>query len=348
MKSNFLILISFLLFISCKKNQPETLDSWEKISEKVRFLEDKHVFTLKSGTFNYTFDKTKMPFRKIVMLNASLVGYIAELGEEQRIIGVAGKQYIYSEKIHQLIQENKIEDVGSDQKYNVEKILALKPDVVFTNYISSFENTYDILRKNGIQLVFLDEYLEQQPLEKAAYLKVFGKLLGVEEKAQQKYIEIEKNYHALKQKAQTAKETPEVLVNEMYGNQWFMAGGKTFVANYLRDAHARYILRDTESDRSIPMSFEEVLSKAQNAQFWVNAGNHQTRKELLAINPSYEKIPAFSRGYVYSINARQKGNANDYFESGVVRADWVLKDYIIIFHPALLPHDTLTYMKALK
>ena len=34
-------------------------------------------------------------------------------------------------------KNNLIEDVGSDQKYNVEKILALKPDVIFTNYISS-------------------------------------------------------------------------------------------------------------------------------------------------------------------------------------------------------------------
>jgi iron complex transport system substrate-binding protein len=29
--------------------------------------------------------------------------------------------------------------------------------------------------------------------------------------------------------------------------------------------------------------------------------------------------------------------ANDFFESGVVRADLILKDYIKIFHPELLP-----------
>ncbi|MBP7172711.1 MAG: ABC transporter substrate-binding protein [Cloacibacterium sp.] len=348
MKSKILIIISFLLFVSCKKNQSEPLNSWTKISSKVQFTEDKQFFKLKSGKFDYTFDKAKIPFRRVVMLNASLVGYVVELHEEQKIVGVAGKEYIYSDKIRQLIQNNLIEDVGSDQKYNVEKILALKPDVIFTNYISSFENTYDVLRKNGIQLVFLDEYLEQKPLEKAAYLKIFGKLLGTEQKAEQKFSEIEKNYHSLKEKTKTAKENPKVLVNEMYGNQWFMAGGNTFVAHYLRDAGAKYILAEDHSDRSVPMSFEEVLAKSQNTPFWVNAGNYKTKKELLRINPSYEKISAFRQGNIYSINARQKGNANDYFESGTVRADWVLKDYILIFHPELLPHEELTYMRLLK
>ena len=49
----------------------------------------------------------------------------------------------------------------------LEKIISLKPDAVFTNYIATFENTYDLLKKNGIEVIFLDEYLEQNPIEKS-------------------------------------------------------------------------------------------------------------------------------------------------------------------------------------
>ena len=96
------------------------------------------------------------------------------------------------------------------------------------------------------------------------------------------------------------------------------------------------------------MSFEEVFIKAKDAQFWVNAGNHQTKKELLQINPNYAKMNVFNKGKIYTVTGKEKGKSNDYFESGVVRADLILKDYIKIFHPELLPDYILTYMKELK
>ena len=59
--------------------------------------------------------------------------------------------------------------------------------------------------------------------------------------------------------------------------------------------------------------------------------------------------------WMYSIKERsiplqekEKLKANDFFESGVVRADLILKDYIKIFHPELLPNYHLTYMKELQ
>ena len=37
-------------------------------------------------------------------------------------------------------------------------------------------------------------------------------------------------------------------------------------------------LRDNSESKSTPKSFEEVFSRAENAEFWVNVGNHKTRK----------------------------------------------------------------------
>jgi iron complex transport system substrate-binding protein len=111
-----------------------------------------------------------------MLLNSSLIGYFSELNLENKITGVSSPEYIFSEKIHQLIKENKIQNIGNEQKYDIEKILSNKPDVIFTNYVPNFANTYDILKKNGITLIFLDEFLEQNPLEKSKYLLLFGKL----------------------------------------------------------------------------------------------------------------------------------------------------------------------------
>jgi len=59
-------------------------------------------------------------------------------------------------------------------------------------------------------------------------------------------------------------------------------------------------------------------------------------------------MKVYQKGDIYTIAGREKGSANDYFESGVVRADLVLKDYIKIFHPEIFPKDSLLYMKKLN
>jgi len=348
MKPGILLLTAFLALTSCKREQKNSSPEAVSVSNLVQYKEESGGVHIKSGNFTYDFKQNQIPFKKVILLNASMTGYIAELGAEDLIIGVSSPEYIFSERIQKKIKEGKIKNVGNEQKYDVEKIISLQPDAVFTNHIASFDNTYQLLKNNGIQVVFLDEYMEQKPLEKTAYLKLFGKLFGMDEKAEAKYAEIEKNYNELKQLALRSKEKPLVLANEMYGDVWYLPGGKTSVANYISDANAQYILKNNTEEKAVTMSFEEVFSNAKGAKYWVNAGSHISKKEMLNMNPFYGKLDVFNKGNVYGIAGREKQKANDFFESGIVRADWVLKDYIKIFHPELLPNYQLTYMKELQ
>lgn len=348
MKSYFFAFFALLMVISCKKETYQSSTDWIVISKNIQFKENGDFLLLKSGKHQYKIPHSKLPYQKTMLLNASLVGYFIELGAEEKIIGVSSPEYIFSEKIQKSIQENKIQNIGNEQKYNVEKIIAYQPDAIFTNYVASFENTYEVLKKNGIEIIFIDEYLEEKPLEKAKIIEVFGKLLGKEKEALEKYSEIEKNYNSYKNLAAKSTNKPQVLTNEIYGNQWFVAGGNSQIAHFIKDANAQYIFGDNSESKSTPKSFEEVFSRAENAEFWVNVGNHKNKKDLLQINPNYAKMKVYQKGDIYTISGREKGSANDYFESGVVRADLVLKDYIKIFHPEIFPKDSLLYMKKLN
>ncbi|WP_294224384.1 ABC transporter substrate-binding protein [uncultured Chryseobacterium sp.] len=323
---------------------PETVS----VSSLLQYRENEGELHIKSGNFTYDIKKNQVPFKKIILLNASMAGYIGELHAEDLLIGISSPEYIYSERIQSLLKQGKIQNVGSDQKYDIEKIISLKPDVIFTNHIASFDNTYQLLENNGIRVVFLDEYMEQKPLQKTAYLKLFGKLLGKDKEAERMYENVEKNYADLKQLALKAKEKPMVLANEMYGDVWYLPGGKTSTANFISDANADYILKNNTEEKAVTMSFEEVFAKSGTVQYWINAGNHTSRKEMLSMNPFYRKLNVFNKGKIYVITGKERGQANDFFESGVVRSDLVLKDYIKIFHPELLPGYQLTYMKELK
>lgn len=348
MKSRILLFIAFLALTSCKREQKISSLEAVSVSGLVQYEEDQGRLHIKSGNFTYDITKNQLPFKKIILLNASMAGYIGELHAEDRIAGVSSPEYIYSDKIQNLLRQRKIQNVGSEQKYDVEKIISLKPDAIFTNHIASFDNTYQLLKNNGIQVIFLDEYLEQQPLQKTGYLKLFGKLLGKDKEAERICVNVEKNYAELKQLAQKAKEKPTVLANEMYGDVWYLPGGKTSAANFISDANAEYILKNNTDEKAVTMSFEEVFAKSGDVRYWINAGNHVSRKEMLGMNPFYGKLNVFNKGKIYVITGREHGQANDFFESGVVRSDLVLKDYIKIFHPELLPGYQLTYMKELK
>lgn len=161
MKRIFLLLIFFLFAFSCKKEISKSDFGNITISERVNYSDDSKNLVINSGKFKNVIPKEKLPFQKAMLLNSSLIGYFSELNLENKITGVSSPEYIFSEKIHQLINQNQILNIGNEQKYDIERILSNKPDAIFTNYVANFANTYDILKKNGITLIFLDEFLEQ-------------------------------------------------------------------------------------------------------------------------------------------------------------------------------------------
>jgi iron complex transport system substrate-binding protein len=350
MKRIFLLLIFFLFAVSCKKEISKSESGNITISERVNYSDDSKDLIVNSGKFKNIISKEKLPFQKVMLLNSSLIGYFSELNLENKITGVSSPEYIFSEKIHQLINQNQILNIGNEQKYDIEKILSNKPDVIFTNYVPNFTNTYEILKKNGIELIFLDEFLEQNPLEKSKYLLLFGKLFEVEEQAEKAFKNIEDNYKKIQILASKTTNKPNVLCNEMYGSQWFLPGGNSFVARLINDAGGNYILKDNKESSSVPLSFEEVFVKSENVDYWINISPHRNKKELLTLNPNYSKMKVFNSGNLYMINNREKDGSNDYFESGVVRCDLVLRDYFKIFHPedVTFKSEPLVYMKELK
>lgn len=350
MKRIFLLLICSVFLISCKKEIANSETGIITISQRVNYSDDSKNITVSSGKFKNIISKEKLPFRKAMLLNSSLIGYFSALNLENKITGVSSPEYIFSEKVHHLIDKNQILNIGNEQKYDIEKIIANKPDVIFTNYVPNFANTYDILKNNGIEVIFLDEFLEQNPLEKSKYLLLFGKLFGAEETAEKAFRDIEGNYRKIQKTASEMINKPNVLCNEMYGSQWFLPGGKSFVARLINDAGGNYILKQNQESSSVPLSFEEVFVKSENVNYWINISPHRDKKELLTLNPNYSKMKVFNSGKLYMINNREKDNANDYFESGVVRCDLVLRDYFKIFHPEdkTFEQEPLIYMKELK
>ena len=100
-----------------------------------------------------------------MLLNASLVSYHYRIRRRRKIIGVSSPEYIFQRKYRKESKKIKFK-TSKRTEIQCRKIIAYQPDVIFTNYVASSENTYEVLKKNGIEIIFIDEYLEEKPLEK--------------------------------------------------------------------------------------------------------------------------------------------------------------------------------------
>lgn len=293
--------------------------------------------------------KKKLPFSKVILLSSSAVGYIESIDALEQVQGIYDKNWFYSPILHRYIEENKIIDLGISASPDIEKIIKLKPDAIITYTQPEKAKIFKLLENQGIKIIYIDEYREKNALAKAEYIKLYGKLFGKEYKADSLFTVIDDNYKKLKKSVENTNYRPSVFTNVMRGDIWYMSGGKSFMSKYIADAGANFIWKNDENYGTINLSFEQVYKKAKDADFWINTLDFTTMENLGKSYKNNYLFEAYKRGNVYNFTKKINSNgANDYFETGTVRVDWVLSDLIKIFHPEKSKNNQFYFYQKLK
>lgn len=197
----------------------------------------------------------------------------------------------------------------------------------------------------NVKYVKFAENLESTPLGRAEWLRFIGLLTGEEQRADSIFNKTVENYEALKKKVAAVEKKPKVISETMYEGVWYMAAGDSYAARLLSDAGADFPWASNKGTGSLSLSFEEVLAKGGDASYWlIKAFGPMTKQKLLASDKRYSRFKALDAGGVYYSDT----SSSRYFEDTPFHPDRLLKDYLIIFHPELLPGDTLTYFRQLQ
>jgi iron complex transport system substrate-binding protein len=205
------------------------------------------------------------------------------------------------------------------------------------------------LKKAGIPIILNIDYLENSPLGRAEWLKLTAVLLDQYKAGDSLFQTIEAAYIKTKSSIEKNEDRPTVLTGLMYGDIWYVPGGESFAAQFIEDAGGNYMWSENSETGSLELSFESVLSTAQNSEYWIGAASFTSLKDLENTNNKYTLFDAFQNQEVYSYTKRvNQHGANDYLESGFMRADLVLKDYVNLLHPGILDDSTTTYFEALN
>lgn len=306
------------------------------------------------------------PLRKVVCMSSSYIAFIDMLGELDAICGVSGARYISNTDIAHRYAIGEVRDVGHDTHMNYEVLAALDPDVVFVYGVAG-ENK-QVTRKMdemGIPHFYIGEYVEQSPLGKAEWLVAFGEMFGRRGQATERFGRIADEYNRVHKlvvdyynfaeklaSSHGRKNTivrPGVMLNAPYRDSWFVPGDRSYMVQLIGDAGGRYVCAGEDSDQSRPISGESAYIYAASADVWINPGQVASMQELKGLNPRFADIPSVRNRRVYNNNRRTTpGGGSDFWETGAVRPDIVLKDMVKVFRPEVLPNHELYYFQHLQ
>ena len=378
-----LLFFSYLLFLcGCKQQKKESLPieptakhvdisyakgfSIEKDASGLTILKILAPWPNAEASFTYalipkekeayiTLDKNKydaiisVPIENLVVTSTTHIPALEALDELDKLIGFSDTKYISSKAARKRINAGQIKELGVNESLNTEAVLALQPDLVVGFALNSNNSAYETLKRSQIPVIYNGDWVEETPLGKAEWIKFFAPFFTKETQANTVFSEIEKSYLDAKKIAETAQTEPTVLSGALYKDVWYLPGGKSWAANFLNDANANYLWKETPESGSLSLSWESVLVKAKNAEYWIGPAQFKSYTEMESSSAHYIQFDAFKNKKVYTFaNTVGETGGNLYYELAPQRPDLVLKDLIHILHPGLLPDHELFFFKPLK
>ena len=280
------------------------------------------------------FSLEKAPAR-VVALSSAQIGYLLKLGLGDRIVGVGEGKYIADSALYTRVQKGEVAEVGSGPTLSLEKLMALKPDLVMNFATGGGYDDYERIEALGLPLMLTSEWQEDHPLAKAEWIKLFGMLFGKEALADSIYEQSKLVYLVngifTKINAAHIPNCPRVLVGMSYGGTWYAPGGNSYTAQLIQDAGGCYLWAE-DSSREQRFPLEQVIAIADSADIWVNPGMFSTAEEILAEEPRVSVIKAFKEKRVYqNDNRKGPGGGNDFYESAVTYPEELLREMTQIF-----------------
>jgi len=293
----------------------------------------------------------RVPVRRIVCMSTTHTAMLRALDAAGIIVGVSGTGLIYDSLILESVASGSLPDVGYESNLDKELIVSLKPDLLMAYGVGASSAEY--LRKlteMGVKVMYNADYLEEHPLARCEWIKVFGLLTGREAKADSLFREVSAAYISLADEVRDAvKDHPDVLLGAPWEGIWYISPANSYIGRLISDAGGRYLFDDLTEPNSVPYAVEAVFRRATEADLWINPGTAESLNDVAVADHRMTKLPVFASGGIWNNRNRVTATGgNDYWEGAVVHPDLLLRDIVSILHPELLPGYRQLYFRRLQ
>ncbi|KAF1722778.1 ABC transporter substrate-binding protein [Pseudoxanthomonas wuyuanensis] len=292
----------------------------------------------------------RTPVQRIASNAGSDEAFLTQLGVEERLVAVGGLAS-YDDGIRRRAKAGDIGQVGYNwhSPPNLDVLIARQPDV-FLMRLSDPAHTPMLERARTLGLTVVPTLAEEEQgyLARAEWIRLYGLLTGTEARADAIFAEVEQRVADLKAKV---ADRPEVNVLWAYPNgadRW-IATVRGAEAAYVADAGGINLLarpEDPQRYSAETLSTEALLPLGERADVWLIGDIHAVAPRNTEVERGFR---AWREGRLFGNTGRTVAaeNAYDWYQTALVRPDWVLTDFVKALHPDLVS-EPFRFLKPLE
>jgi iron complex transport system substrate-binding protein len=279
------------------------------------------------------------PIRSVASLSGTQVSHLLKLGLGRRLRAFSDLRQLKNSKLRERAEQGKILEMGSEvnsvERLCFEEGIDLLMDLGLGNPSDRFNSLIGV----DIGVTKFRDYLEPHPLGAAEWIKFTALFFDREELAEQIFSVVESRYQRLKRRTQKCRFRPTVLLNSLYQGRWHLPGAESFWGQILQAAGGSYVFENARGHSIHELVFDQVLSLAQKANFWI-APETDNQVELLQRNIRHAEFLAFEGKRIF-------GGLKNHWDLLRTQPDLLLKDVISVLHPELTPGHQPVYLKGI-
>ena len=274
----------------------------------------------------------RTPVKRALVYSSVHTSLLRELGAIDAVRGIVDRQYFVDSLLLADVDAGNVADCGNSMNPTVEKVIDMQPDAIL---LSPYQDaSYGQITQLDIPIIECADYLEYDPLGRAEWMKFYGLLVGQHERADSLYDAVVNAYDEVKQVAAKAASRPTVVTEMVISGVWSVPGGQSYMARIIRDAGGDYLWADDDNTGSLSLDFNQVLARAQQADYWfLKWTNINSLKDLQGAYELNKEMEAFKNKRVYVCDTEK----SRFFDRVPFHPDLLLREFAAIMHPELFP-----------
>ena len=293
----------------------------------------------------------EVPVRRAAVTYPDYHGVIDTLDLYDRVVAIGQERIVSVPKLRAALQDGRVMEVGSQQHLDMERLIALKPDVVLSYWsVSPAANAPAKVDEVGLKSAALVGHWERTPLASLDWLKVVALYFNREGDANAIVAAVSARYDSLRTLAAAApiRDSLRYIAHPPARDVWPLQRADHSAQARMHDAGLSYAMSSLVNGADFPStSLEAALRAGRDADFWFDApAGWTSTAKILDADSRLAEFRAVREGHVYSWQRGREGpDRVPFAERWLSHPDETLADLIAATRPALLPGYQLHYLR---
>lgn len=287
----------------------------------------------------------RIPLASVACLSTTQISYLSVLNVANSISGVGHATSIKDSLVQQQLEQGWTMEITRSGQLDKELVLQANTTLLMANAFD--ELSVSSLSELGIPIIYSTEYIENNALARAEWIKFFALFYNAEKKANAFFNKSEKEYLATKEAISSSEIKAGAMFGSYYQGTWYVPGGESLIPSLFKDAGANYIFNDQATPQNVHIDSESLVNRLQQIDYW---GFVLSKEE----DPNVEDFLGGDRRMLELANSSKMNyfycNSfySDYFGMANLEPEVLLKDLGKIFHPTLFPEHQFVYFQSFK